>query len=52
MTTPDHAFTFPTRGDAVLGDLVERRAAEMPDHVFAVFEDAEHWSHGELAERT
>lgn len=45
------AFEFPSRTDAVLADLLERRAEETPDQVFALFEDGTTWTHRQLAER-
>ena len=40
---------FPTRGDCVLADLLERRADATPDKVFLVFADRE-WTYRESAE--
>jgi crotonobetaine/carnitine-CoA ligase len=42
----------PGRGECVLRDVLERRGAEAPDAVFAVFEDGTEWTHGELLELT
>ena len=42
----------PSREDCVLRDVLERRAAEAPDAVFAVFEDGTEWTHAELLELT
>jgi carnitine-CoA ligase len=39
---------FPTRGECVLADLLERRARETPDKVFLVFADRE-WTYAEAA---
>lgn len=36
----------------MLRDVLERRAAEAPDAVFAVFEDGTEWTHAELLELT
>jgi carnitine-CoA ligase len=40
--------TVPRASEAVLRDLLERRAAEQSDGVFAVFSDGTTWSHAEL----
>lgn len=45
------AARLPTRAECVLPDLLERRAADAPDHVFAVFEDGTAWTHAELLDR-
>jgi carnitine-CoA ligase len=38
----------PGREECVLRDVLERRGAEAPDAVFAVFEDGTEWTHSEL----
>lgn len=43
--------TFPTRDEAVLRYVLDRRAAEDPDKVFAVFHDGPTWTRAELRER-
>jgi crotonobetaine/carnitine-CoA ligase len=42
----------PSREDCVLRDVLERRAAQAPEAVFAVFEDGTEWTHAELLELT
>jgi crotonobetaine/carnitine-CoA ligase len=42
----------PGREECVLRDVLERRGAEAPDAVFAVFEDGTEWTHSELLELT
>jgi crotonobetaine/carnitine-CoA ligase len=42
----------PGREECVLREVLERRAAEAPDAVFAVFEDGTEWTHGELLDLT
>lgn len=44
--------TLPTREEAVLADVLERRAAAAPDRVFALFDDGRQLTYGELATRT
>jgi len=44
--------TLPSREEAVLADVLERRAADAPDRVFALFDDGRHLTYGGLAART
>lgn len=39
---------MPTADECVIRNLVDRRAAERPDDVFAVFQDGTTWTHAEL----
>jgi len=39
---------MPSAEDCVIRNLVDRRAAERPDDVFAVFQDGTRWTHAEL----
>jgi crotonobetaine/carnitine-CoA ligase len=45
-------ITMPPREEAVLGDVLERHAAERQDHIFAVFDTGRSLTYGELATRT
>src|SRR5262245_27446638 len=45
-------LSTPRREDAVLADVLERRAAEHPDKLFARFDGGATLSYGELAART
>jgi carnitine-CoA ligase len=45
-------LTVPTREEAVLADVLERRADEWPAQVFAVFDGGGSLTYGELATRT
>ncbi len=43
--------TFPTREEAVLRYVLDRRAAEDPDKVFVVFDEGPTWTRAELRDR-
>ncbi|GGC86562.1 AMP-binding protein [Chelatococcus reniformis] len=42
---------MPPRNDVVIRDLIDRRAREIPDNVFAVLSDGSEWTFGELRRR-
>jgi crotonobetaine/carnitine-CoA ligase len=42
---------LPSRSECVLRYVVERRATEQPDDVFAVFADGSTWTHAELRDQ-
>ncbi|HEX2891445.1 AMP-binding protein [Vineibacter terrae] len=41
---------MPPRDHCVIRDLIDRRAREMPDEVFAIFDDGTQWTYGRLWE--